>query len=299
MKFLSKILLTFILAAVLVFNPSLGCFTQQAVELSDAELDNLFAGGLNIDINAVEAKISAVTAQSNIGALYSQCGDITSSSVNNTNTAYVFNIGNSAIASQNNIALTVAKEGDIDSVTLRNFNFAEVENTGIDESGSGGVNLNQLNISGAGLDFRLNNFNSSNSALAIQSNIAAAVALNGNISNLVIDNSNFACVRNSGNSALAVQNNIGMAIAPHGDISDTVINNTNIAHVFNDATSGIAGGVDAFSLDMTMGSLDITINGVTTNLSASAIQSNIGIIAVGNGHSITNSTINNYNNMGG
>src|SRR4030042_214105 len=262
---MKKLLALFTICSLCLFNLPQEASAGEVRELSDAELDNLYAGGLNIDLNKVQAQLSAVAAQSNIGALYSQCGDITDSSVTNTNTAIVYNIGNSAVAAQNNIALAVADGGNIDGVTLKNSNWAYVRNQGIDTSGVNGADVSSFGYSGPGLSLILQDFNTSNSSVAMQNNIAAAIALDGDVRNVTIDNTNYADVANLGNSALAVQNNIGLAISRGGSIDNVTINNVNEATVVNTGT-GIVGGATVTSLSLTRGGSHYTINTATSTL---------------------------------
>jgi hypothetical protein len=277
-RFKKSLKIVFLSGAVLLC-PLVSVQAQQAVVLSDAELDDIHAGGLDLTINVLEAHQSAIASQNNIGTLFSQGPILLNGSISNTNYAQVYNVGNSALAAQSNIAVAVARGGNIDSLTIDNSNEAYVYNT----AGAGAakaLKLSQLSFSRKGLSLDIGGLESSYSGVALQNNIAAVVSFGGEISNVTINNSNYAEVTNTGNTALVAQNNIAVVVSCGGSLdADTIhINNVNEAGLSNNL-NGIDGKAVAKSLLIQKGGYSITIDAVSAQKSAVCVQNNIGIIA--------------------
>lgn len=289
-----KILRGFIIVLIIANFFFLGAvYAEKAVVLSDAELDEISAAGFDIDINSVLAFRSSVAAQSNISAVNGLSAHVVS--LTNSNFANIHNIGNSAVALQSNIAAVVAKSGDINGATINNRNEATISNTantdteGYAEASSLNADIPAFSLLG------INNVYAAGSAVASQSNIAAIVALAGNIKNAFIDNYNDATLTNFGNSAVAAQSNIAVIVAQK-DIDTATINNTNLANVAN-TLNDVFGGANLqnFTYSGVWGNLNI--NHLSLTYSEVASQSNIAII-VSLAGSITNASIQNYNPAG-
>ena len=241
--------------------------------LSDAELDNIYVGGFDFNINAAYAFRSAVISQFNVAAV--ACVNSNGSNnitINSSNSAVLMNRGDSAVTNQNNISTVVAKSGDIINSVINNFNTAHVTNvftnenantinstsveTPVDTPAPGlatpandlslntavnkpetgeGVKAGSLPVETPVAAVKTNGVSASASAVVTQTNIAAFVAIEGNIGNTKINNANLANIENQGNSALAVQTNIALVIAK-GTIENTEVKNSNIANVLNDNT---------------------------------------------------------------
>lgn len=263
-------------------------FAAQAKVLSDAELDNISAAGFDIDINSVSAFRSSVAAQSNIAAL--KGFGLNAASLSNSNFAIINNIGNSAVAAQSNIAAIVADRGNIEGVTVNNRNVAEINNMGnaggYAEAGSLNANIPSYGLLG------VNNVYSDGSALASQSNIAALIALDGNIKDTLINNHNDATLANFGNSAVAAQSNIAIIVA-QGNIDNTTINNSNVANVVN-TLNGSSGGanIQNFTYSGLWGNLNI--QHISVNYSTLANQRNIAVVVSLSGN-VKNISVNNSN----
>jgi len=277
-KVLKKQLIIF---SFLVFSLNFPAFSfaEQAQVLSDEELDCVYAGGLQVDWDVIDAaQQSAVAIQSNLGAMASFGAGITNGSISNSNYATIFNAGNSSLAAQNNIALAVARGGDINSLTIDNMNHAVVKNYAVGGNYDS-LDINQLSLQSSDLDLSLNNAQILNSALAMQNNVAAAIAFGGDIHDLMINNTNFADVLNFGNSGLAVQNNIAMAISVGGNIDGVTINNLNQALVVNNY-NGLGGGIQSELYSLKTANFDISINSLSSSISAEVIQNNFAVTAL-------------------
>lgn len=121
-----------------------------------------------------------------------------------------------------------------------------------------------------------------NSAVVNQKNIAAAGSLDSSARNTHMRNTNRVRVKNEGDSAIALQSNIAaIAGLGEGQTRGNVITNRNIARVKN--TAGGDGSVDSISdgsasIDTQDASIFVTL---FTSQSAVTAQGNIGIIAGG------------------
>lgn len=279
--FLKKISI-FISFVFIIYNFSPLVYGGQAVMLSDEELDGVYAAGIDININSVEAFRSAVAAQSNIAAVTSLSANTVS--LTNSNFAQINNIGNSAVAAQNNIAAVVARNGDINGVTINNTNVANIENSVTTTEGfARALSLN------AGDKLTLGQVYAAGSAVASQSNIGVIAALNGGIYSSSINNLNDAVVENWGGSALASQINIAVAIANGGPIDGVTITNTNVANV--GTTDAVGTMVDSTVYNGTLGNVNFNC---VVNQSAVATQINIAVIAALDNNA-TNTSVTNYN----
>lgn len=268
----NKISIVF-LSLIFVFSLSISAYPKQAIILCDQELDNISAAGFDIDINAAYAFRSAVISQSNIAAIASFNGSINHTKINNSNLATVKNQGNSAVASQSNIAAIVAESGDIKDAIIKNTNIANVENNYTSE---GGAQLNTASFDTTTSTVKINNVSADASSVVAQTNIAAVVALDGNIKDTKIRNFNHAVIKNNGDSALANQNNIAVMVAS-GSIENIQINNTNIANVKNTHTTD-SDGANVVSLSHNGMLANFSINNIVTENSASVSQSNISAV---------------------
>lgn len=223
-----KIFLTNLILAIVIIPLSLS-YAYQAIVLSDKELDNVYAAGFDFDITAAyafrAAVINQVVSQTNIAAVTSFNGNINNLDINNLNLAGLNNQLNSTLTGQSNFAAIVAKGGDILNALINNTNTADVENTLCAGNGSPGV--------GPG---------GNASAIVTQTNVAAVIALNGNVGGAEINNSNYAGLTNQGHSGAASQVNVAVVMAA-GNILNTAINNA--ANV-NGLTS--SGGIDFTTL---------------------------------------------------
>ena len=286
-KIISSIL---IIGGFILLNFSTPIYAEKITVLSDAELDNISAGGIDIDINAAEAFRSAVVSQSNIGAF--KGFSLNNISLNNYNLSAINNTGNSAVGLQSNIAAVVAQKGDIKAATINNNNTATINNTG---SLEGALSASLANINAPLGLVTINRVYADKSAVASQSNIAVIAALEGNIKDSLINNKNFAALTNFGNSAVASQSNIAVVVA-RGNIDNTTINNLNEAIVTNTGLNTALGGgaqVQNFNYSGLLGSLQI--NHLSVAYSAEAAQSNIAIVLSLGGGNVSNTHINSSN----
>lgn len=278
--FLKKISI-FISIVFIISNFSPLAYAGQAVALSDEELDGIYAAGIDININSVEAFRSAVVAQSNIAAVTSLSANTVS--LTNSNFAQINNVGNSAVAAQSNIAAVVARSGDINNATINNTNVANINNS---VTAEGFASASSLNM---GDRLTLGQVYAAGSAVASQSNIAVLAALNGGIYNSSINNFNNALVENWGGSALASQINIGVAITKGGPINGVTITNSNVANV--GSTDAIGTITNSTFYNGTLGNVDFNL---VVNQSAVASQINIAVIAALSNNA-TNTSVTNHN----
>lgn len=285
--FLKKIFRSLIILGFFVFISFGFIRAQEAIVLSDSQLDDISAAGFDIDINAVEAFRSAVIAQSNIGAV--KGFGLSNISLNNSNLGSINNIGNSGVGLQSNIAAVVAEKGNINGATINNSNILDIKNTG---GQPGAVSASLINADLSSGLAAVNKVYADNSAVATQSNIAVMAALGGDITNSFINNRNFAALNNLGNAALAAQTNIAVVVA-RGNIDNVAINNLNEALVTNTANAAGGAQVQSFNYSGLLGSL--YVNNLSISYSAQAAQANIAVIvSLGSGH-VTNSSVNSSN----
>ena len=194
-------------------------YAYQATQLSDQELDNICAGGFNIDINAARAFRSAVLSQNNITSIASIKGNVTHTSITSSNHASIANAVIPAL-DQSNISAVIAKAGDIVGAIIKNINDVDANNTAPNAS--------------------VNTFSSKTSNFLDQNNVALAVALDGNVKNTTINNVNSATLNNAGNSSPINESNIAIVVAG-GVVENTSITNSNVAKVDNVKVSSSGG----------------------------------------------------------
>lgn len=179
-----------------------GSFTVAKAEvLSDTQLAGISAGDFDTDINDdVTAENSAVSSQKNIGTVGSTDGAVSGSSITNTNTASVSNLGDSAVALQANIGVIAGLGTQAVSTgnSISNENEAEVGNLITANPGSTDASFEGLADSGdtAGLSSMFSTVNASQSAVASQNNIGAIFGAGG-VSAGVVSNTNTADITNS------------------------------------------------------------------------------------------------------
>lgn len=168
-------------------------YADTARLLSDDELDEISAKGLEVNVEAVLALRQAIgVVQNNIAAISGLTNS--SSTINNYNSASIQSFAGSVSSSQRNIAAVVATGGDINGAQINNTNYASVEAAG----GDAGLN---------------------------QSNVGALIALEGSITDSQINNLNRAVVNNPSGFSNISQYNIAITVAA-GTI-DAIINNIN------------------------------------------------------------------------
>ena len=195
LKYKSIIITVFFLA----LGASSPAYAYQARCLSDQELDNISAGGFDVDLGAAYSFRASVFSQSNIASLMSVKGTISHTGVSNLN---VFDSHNSVYQNatfQENITALIAQTGDILGTTINSTNFAEITSSIM------------------GLD---------------QANIVLVSALTGNIQDVTINNTNLANIQNVLTAPSTTETNISVLVAG-GSIQNAVVNSANTAKVGN------------------------------------------------------------------
>lgn len=169
-----------------------------AETLTDAQMDNVYAGDDAFIDDQVSSVASAVAAQKNIAVIGStEAGSVISSVIDNINEAVVSNVGDSAIAIQTNIgAMSGMEIADNDGNVVTNTNDATVDNLIVQTDGSIDAQSNGNTTSGAGTTSALTSVAGLQSSVASQTNVGAVVGV-GNVSNSVITNANTTVVTNA------------------------------------------------------------------------------------------------------
>lgn len=289
---MKKIFSIVLICGLIINMPLNGANAGCVSPLSDEELDTVCAGGLTLDINKINAVKSGAILQNNTGFSYAGLGGIADSSMVNSNTGTLTNHGNSGVIAQNNMAIAFAQKGDISGLRMDNYNYAVLENHGTDSMSASGISGGQFELNSGEID--INRFNASNAGLAMQNNIAGVIAMDGDISDVVINNTNVANVVNFGSAAVAAQNNFALAIAS-GSLDNVTINNVNNAVVSN-TLNGFIGQVDLKSMTFNTGTMNITVNSASGLNSAGVLQNNIAITALlGGSGTASEININNIN----
>jgi hypothetical protein len=148
--------------------------------VDNASLGTTATGG---SLNKVKATASAVSAQTNIAALFAPRGRIAKARINNANMSSVENQGNAALSAQTNIAVLIAQK-DIKDTIVNNLNIAEATN--VNTTTAGGAEVRSFSLAGVLMNVSISNVVAQNEAKVAQANITFMKSLRGKIKNSVV-----------------------------------------------------------------------------------------------------------------